>query len=973
MTTETLILTLSEHGIFGWKFNIYSAKRNVVADGEEEDSLQILGVPDAKQEKERGATEAVLRLISLVNEISDREIMKSYSKKKSTVELKNEMTKEIMDLYVRPRIESVNRKIVEQALQTDIPLFFRKDLASNILNDRHRIRILPSPTQCVFHFVKDENGMRYFISLTNEGKEISLNAKQGITISEKPSIVLIGKNIHCIENIESKKLTPFFSKTHIDIPAQSEAVYLKSFVFKVMQEYDVHIQGFPVRELKPEKKAFLSMERDFYHELVLILSFQYGTDERIHPDKRSLKTVKLEETDGSPAISWYVRDTGWETGLSDKLLREGLIRKDANHFYPDGEPATFQLIEWLNRKEESLSRDFILEQKLEHTYFTGAVSLQSSLDTKADWFELRMTVSIGAFNLPFNCFRKHILNGKKEYILPDNTVFILPDVWFERYPELFLYSWDAGSHIRLKKTHALTLTQALKEDLPEDTCLQIRDILSVPAEHPQLPHQSATLLRSYQKEGFYWLEHLYRNGFGGCLADDMGLGKTLQTITLMQYIYAHSEEKPAVASDGQLFLFEFTQTKLPASLVVAPTSLIHNWVNELKRFAPELKILVYAGANRLRTKDIGKIFDHYQVVITSYGTVRNDIAYLQRYPFQMLVLDESQYIKNPESQSYQAVRQLTSAHKLTLTGTPVENSLEDLWAQFNFINEGLLGSFTSFKKRFIQQIVKEKDLKQEQRLKELIHPFLLRRTKEEVAPELPPLMQEIIYCDLTESQQTAYQTEQNRIRNVFLEAKEHPEQKNNFIALEGLNKLRQLANHPKLILPEYDGDAGKFEQILLSFESLQAGRHKVLVFSSYVRHLRLLADKFDEEGWHYAMLTGQTQNREEEIRRFTDDDRIHCFFISLKAGGVGLNLTAADYVFIIDPWWNPAAEMQALSRAHRIGQDKPVIAYRFISTGTVEEKILRLQESKLALAETFVNSNNPFAQLNWDEIEGLIS
>ena len=255
----------------------------------------------------------------------------------------------------------------------------------------------------------------------------------------------------------------------------------------------------------------------------------------------------------------------------------------------------------------------------------------------------------------------------------------------------------------------------------------------------------------------------------------------------------------------------------------------------------------------------------------------------------------------------------------------------------------------------------------------MISPFMLRRTKEQVTTELPPLTQDIIYCSMTEKHQEAYDEEKNRIRNVIIEAREHPEIKtNNLVILSGLTKLRQIANHPYLTDTDYEEDSGKFEQIIMSFENLKASNHKVLIFSSFVKHLNLLAEKFDSEGWKYAMLTGETIKREEEIKRFTENDDVTCFFISLKAGSTGLNLTAADYVFIIDPWWNPASEMQAFSRAHRIGQDKPVMVYRFITSETIEEKILLLQDTKKELFDTFVNEANPIAQLNWDDIEQLL-
>ncbi|MDH6303887.1 SNF2 family DNA or RNA helicase [Parabacteroides sp. PF5-5] len=966
MEDERLILVLSEHRIFGWKLNIHSARLN------ESGSVQILGTPVAKQEEERGAPAAIVQIIRRADEMSDKALMKTFSKKKSLREFEKEVTEEMYEKYIRPRIELGNRKIVELAKQTDLPVFFREKLSSNILYDWHRIHILPMPAECLFNFVKDENSFRYFISLTVDGQEISLQTKPAIIISHKPATVLIGSKIYCVENIDSKKLIPFFTKDFVLVPPASEEVYLKNFVLKTMQEFKVKIQGIPVKEIKPSKQAYLSLEEDLNQEYVLVLSFLYESL-KIYPDNRKKKIIWLEGEGSSPAICWYERDLAWENQMINILKQEGLQAKGINHYYTGDTQNQYSLIEWLNKKEKVLNQNFILGQILGQNFFTGELYIQSDVDNKIDWFEVNIEVIIGEHKIPFSRFRKQILKGSKEFLLPDKTIAILPDEWFERYQELFRFGKEENAVLRVEKIHTPVLGHALAGQVSRAKLDEINSFLKVPIVHPPLPEQPAVELRSYQKDGFYWLAHLYEHGYGGCLADDMGLGKTLQTITLLKYIYGKSEQSQAVRSDGQLSLFESSVSVLPPVLIVAPTSLLHNWKNELKRFAPELNVWVYAGYDRQRTKDQTGMFDNYQVIITSYGIMRNDIEYLRNYAFQMVILDESQYIKNTDSLVYQSVKQLVSEHKLVLTGTPIENSLEDLWAQFNFINEGLLGSLSSFKKDFVHKIVKEKNTGQEDRLKKIIQPFLLRRTKEEVTPELPPLLQEVVYCDMTDAQQKAYENEKNRIRNMLLEAWEHPElPKNNLVALEGLNKLRQLSCHPRLVIPDYEESSGKFEQVIMSFENLKASHHKVLIFSSYVRHLNLLAEKFNEEGWPYAMLTGETTKREEEIKRFTENKDINCFFISLKAGSTGLNLTAADYVFIIDPWWNPAAEMQALSRAHRIGQDKPVIAYRFVSSETIEEKIIRLQESKAALSETFINSNNPLSLLNRNDMEELL-
>ncbi len=963
---EKIILVVSKHRQFGWKFNIYWAEE--LPSG----SVKILGIPDTKEEELKGASETDIKLIKLIDEVSDTALMKAYSKKKSTVNFRDEISQETINNLIRPRIEINVRKVVELALISTLPVYLREDLTSKTLYERYKIEILPTPTRCLFNFVKDEKGLRYFISLTNNENEISLQEKPAYVLSQEPCVILLGDKIHRVENIESKKLVPFFDKGHIDVPASSEKMYIKNFILKTIPKYEVKIDGIEMTEIFPDKKALLILEEDFYQQLTFFLYFQYN-DHRVNPAQRKTKFVGLEEINREESICWFIRDLDWEKRLTQQLLNLELRQESDNRFYLKQNPELLQrygLIGWLNNHKEELS-GFVIEQKTGQTYYTGNISMQSKLDTKIDWFDVEIEVIFDNFKIPFSRFRKHILNGNIEFILPDHRVFILPEEWFQRYHDFFLHGKETGQGIRVQKMHVGILNESINELFSEKKKQELLKFKQLPEEQPIPPPHLNALLRPYQKEGFYWLEHLYNVGLGGCLADDMGLGKTLQTITLLDYIYSKSGKTEAAPDfNVQLSLFSASESTLPASLIVVPKSLLHNWQNELKRFAPDLKVLIYAGNKRIKTKDIEKIFRHYQVIITSYGMVRTDMEFLKGYPFHYIILDESQYIKNPESIVYKSVKNLYSTHKLALTGTPIENSLSDLWAQFNFINPGLLGNFSSFKSNYIQKITKEKNKYTEEALLRLIQPFLLRRTKEQVTPDLPPLSQEIVYCDMTENQQEIYDAEKNRIRNVLLESKENLTP-NNFVALQGLMRLRLLANHPSLIDSEYAEDSGKFDQIILYFESLKASGHKVLIFSSFVKHLKLLSKRFEQEGWKYALLTGQTANREAEINKFIQNDDINCFFISLKAGGTGLNLTVADYVFIIDPWWNPAAEMQALSRAHRIGQDKNVMVYRFISSDTIEEKIILLQQSKLQLSDTFITSNSPLEQLNNHEIAEL--
>jgi len=353
--------------------------------------------------------------------------------------------------------------------------------------------------------------------------------------------------------------------------------------------------------------------------------------------------------------------------------------------------------------------------------------------------------------------------------------------------------------------------------------------------------------------------------------------------------------------------------------------------------------------------------------------VRNDIARLSQQKFKYLILDESQYIKNPDSATYQAVMSLQAEERLALTGTPIENTLIDLWALFNFINPGMLGSQSDFRKRFVSGGGISSSPKATEELLRSIRPFMLRRTREEVTPELPPLSQETVLCDMSDEHSAAYNKEKNSVRNHILEKGALQSSRNSLFVLRCLTRLRLAANHPVLIDHSYTGSSDKYEQIMLYYECIRESGHKALFFSSFVKTLRLFAAEFDAKGWQYAMLTGETalNERERQIEQFNTDAFRQAFFISVKAGGTGLNLTAADYVFILDPWWNPAVEMQALSRSWRIGQDKPVMVYRFITNETIEEKITLLQEAKSRLSETFAASNNALQALTPQDISML--
>ena len=758
---------------------------------------------------------------------------------------------------------------------------------------------------------------------------------------------------------------------------------------------------------------------------MLRLSFRYG-DQSFTPDTvTEMKKIIYRNDFGE--IFFFRRDSDAEEEKLRMLTDSGLQRVSDVHFKLSPDAPEKTITEWISTYREMLQQSFLLTGNMENTpYCLDEIRIEQSCDDEPDWFELHITVVIGNLRIPFSRFRKHILEEKREFLLPDGRMILLPEEWFSKYGNLLELGTQTETGIRLKPTFVGAVQSALEENGPKNLPFK-REIRNVP-----VPQGLKAELRPYQQKGFSWMVQLNKQGFGGCLADDMGLGKTLQTLTLLQYIYKplspdavtapmkpvftettasdNQPDKECTAgnppareqiadAEGQFSLFSFSSedellpdtreireknkpkendhrqehgknSRKPATLIVVPTSLLHNWRREAKRFTT-LAIAEYNSNTTFPKGHPEKFFNHFHLIFTTYGMMRNNIDILHSYTFEYIVLDESQNIKNNDSLTFRSVIQLQGKHRIALTGTPIENSLKDLWAQFRFLQPDLLGEESAFHKQFIIPI-RQGNVRMEKRLQQIIAPFILRRSKSEVAPELPPLTEETIYCAMSEKQSESYEQEKNSLRNILLQQPENRDRYHMFSILNGILRLRQLACHPQLIFPDFDGISGKTEQIIDTFDTLRSEGHKVLIFSSFVRHLEILAEVFRQRGWKYALLTGSTNNRPSEIAHFTEQKDVQAFLISLKAGGVGLNLTQADYVFIIDPWWNPAAESQAIARAHRIGQDKQVIAYRFITQNSIEEKILQLQEDKRRLAETFITDSEALPALSNEQWADLL-
>ena len=573
-----------------------------------------------------------------------------------------------------------------------------------------------------------------------------------------------------------------------------------------------------------------------------------------------------------------------------------------------------------------------------------------------DWFEVRGLASFDGEDVALPALLKAIERRDGTIALGDGTVGVLPEEWLRQLGTLTIGE-RTGDHVRFKRTQ-VALLDAMLESRPEvswdDTAGAARDRLRhFERISPQDPPASFVgALREYQREGLGWLTFLREFGFGGCLADDMGLGKTVVVLGLLE---ARRQERAHAGVQTQ------------PSLIVVPRSVLFNWQQEARRFTPDLRLLDFSDADR---KVRSHLIAESDAVLVTYGTLRRDAPALADVVFDYVVLDEAQTIKNANTAVAKAARLLRSEHKLALSGTPVENRLADLWSIFEFLNPGLLGASSGFGRSFTGS----GDADEVRLLGQGLRPFILRRTKEQVASELPAKTEQTIVCELERPQRALYDELRDHYRKALL-GRPGVWQRSKLQVLEALLRLRQAACHPALVDPKRASDASAKLDLLLPrlVETIEEG-HKALVFSQFTSFLALLRKRLDAQSIEYEYLDGKVHDREARVERFQTDKSCPLFLISLKAGGVGLNLTAADYVFILDPWWNPAAEAQAVDRTHRIGQTKNVFAYRLIAKDTVEERVLELQQQKRDLAEAIITADNSLIrQLQREDLERLLS
>jgi hypothetical protein len=680
--------------------------------------------------------------------------------------------------------------------------------------------------------------------------------------------------------------------------------------------------------------------------LVGKLSFDYD-GQKIPYDQRG---SSLYQKDRHRVIR---RDLSFEAAARRRMTQLG-FRSANNHRDGDAELYGEQLPSVV-RALTSEGWQIEAEGKL---YRTGGL-LKMEVKSGVDWFELDGSAVFGDARISLPRLLRAIKQGETLVKLDDGTLGILPEEWMKKYGLLAGLGTVEAGHLRFMRPQAglLDALLASEPNVAVDAIFarvrqELRGFTGVTAA--DAPAQFAGELRGYQREGLGWLFFLQRFGFGGCLADDMGLGKTIQVLALL-------ESRRAVRST------QGESVRRP-SLVIVPRSLVFHWKREAARFAPDLAILDHSGVARRKP---GDHFEDYDLVITTYGTLARDAIQFKEQRFDYCILDEAQAIKNASTLASKAVRLVRADHRLAMSGTPVENHLGELWSLFEFLNPGMLGSATIF-----ASIGRNPDEPTRALLARALRPFILRRTKGQVAAELPEKTEQTIYCDLEGKEKKLYNELRDYYRARLLQGDAFEGNGRYQIqVLEALLRLRQAACHPGLIDKKKIAEpSAKIDTLLAQLDQVLEENHKVLVFSQFTSLLAIVRSRLDTANIPYAYLDGRTRDREARVEQFQKDPGVRLFLISLKAGGLGLNLHAAEYVYLLDPWWNPAVEAQAIDRAHRIGQTRRVFAYRLIARDTVEEKVLALQQSKRDLADAIISVDNSIMRnLTREDLELLLS
>jgi len=861
-------------------------------------------------------------------------------------------------------------EITGKVLEKLFPLLVDKVVRVNKKNDNfgntgHAVKISETPLDLHFKLSRtgNETVLEAFVVLPN-GDQISFQRLHDIGTFW---LVVLPDNLLCrFRSAAAAKVARHFLELGGAIRLRSvrDDDFFNGFVIPLADQFSLEFdkgQSITQTELEwQEGRVYLKEAED---NLLIVPVFVYASDESENIElPRDFRQARVNAVHNTVQIQRRDKDAEEKFVQFLQAQHPAFAHQTDEYFYLPADSVLengwlFQFYEALNQQGTKL---FGFNNLKKFRYNPNKATFKISNSSGIDWFDLQIEIAFGEQIVALAEVRKAILKKQNYIELKDGSFGLLPDEWVAKYAQLFRFGKvdDKKGTLRLSKQH-FTILERYKEyienpkllrelDDKREKLLDFREIKNI-----ELPQNVHAQLRPYQEEGFKWLNFLDEFGWGGCLADDMGLGKTLQMLTFLQ------EQK--------------NRNPKGVHLVVVPKTLIFNWQAEAAKFCPDLKLYVHTGPQR--TKNL-RVFSKYDIILSTYGSVRSDIDLLQDFKFHYVILDEAQAIKNPDSMIAKAVKLLNAKNRLTMTGTPVENNTFDLYSQFDFLNPGFLGAEDFFRTEYAVLIDKFQDKTRAAELRRLVYPFMLKRTKEEVAKDLPEKTETVLFCEMDKRQRKVYNAFKDKYRDLIAgKMDEVGREQASFLILEGLLKLRQICDSPALLSDDedYGSDSVKLDEIVREIEENASG-HKIVIFSQFLKMLDLIKAKLERDRIPYEYLDGQTNDRAARVNRFQGDEECRVFLMSLKAGGVGLNLTEADYVYLVDPWWNPAVEQQAIDRVHRIGQTKRVFAYRMICKDTIEEKIMQLQERKRALADDLISTDTGFLKkLDKDDILQLFS
>lgn len=848
-----------------------------------------------------------------------------------------EETRDLILDYLHPKLQRLF------VLLEDYPLVFWLARGKSLRNTHlQAIRVNPEPLRLAFEAAPagTDFELRCFLVLGDERFRPQDNE------AASPLLFLRQGQLHLMaEARDALELSPYLEDGCRRISRQDWPKVLANELLALSRRYPLSLDPSLVHERRDLRPREVLRLRETGDSLLLIPEFIYGEQEAAW--------------DGGDTL--YSQENGRLEVIHRDHAREAEFLEFIRSLHPSFEPDSLQRFYHLRSSEVLKDQWFFrlfdqLRQRgvvvagfdtLKRFRFNGnRPETRLHIASGTDWFDAKVQLQFGDQQVRIRDIKKALANRQQHIELADGSLGLLPEEWMKKYSLLFRMGEETAQGLRLSKYNFAVIDELYEHLDDEKLRWELEEkkkrLLDQDRIHPvEVPTNLHAVLRNYQESGFQWLNYLDDISWGGILADDMGLGKTIQALSFLLH-YKNSK--------GRCL-----------ALVVCPTTLIYNWENEIRKFTPDLSYHIHHGPQRSRKPEE---LASYNLIITTYGTLRSDVPFFSQLEFDYVVLDESQAIKNPQSKITKATQLLHTRGRICLSGTPMQNNTFDIYAQMQFLNPGMLGSIDFFRTEFAHPIDKFGEEDRKEQLRKLLYPFILRRTKEQVASDLPDKTETVLYCEMDPEQRHIYEAYRNSYRARILGSMDEVGlERSQLTILQGLMKLRQICDSPAILKEEHPFPNHSVKLHELSRELVEnTGDHKVLVFSQFLGMLALIREKLQKQHIPFEYFDGSTSSpdREKAIRNFQDNERCRVFLISLKAGGVGLNLTAADYVYIVDPWWNPAVEQQAIDRTHRIGQTKNIFAYRMICKNTVEEKILELQERKRSLVKEIISDESGF-------------